>query len=128
MKRGGSCRPRKCLWPNRCFLRAILVDCMPKLYEYLGILIYFYSNEHEPIHVHGRHGGRERRADIIVENGRVVRVEFSDVPNKRPLEGAKRRDFEEFVREKEEEIVQRWIAFFVQNIRTKPEIITRRIK
>ena len=26
---------------------------MPKLYEYLGIVVYFYSNEHEPIHVHG---------------------------------------------------------------------------
>ncbi len=69
---------------------------MPKLYEYLGILVYFYSNEHEPIHVHGRHAGCQRRAEIIVENGRVVRVEFSDVPGKRPLEPAKRRDFEEF--------------------------------
>ena len=28
---------------------------MPKIYEYLGILIYFYSNEHEPVHVHGRY-------------------------------------------------------------------------
>ncbi len=24
---------------------------MPKIFEYLGILIFFYSNEHEPIHV-----------------------------------------------------------------------------
>ena len=101
---------------------------MPKLYEYLGILVYFYSNEHEPIHVHGRHAGRQRRAEIISENGRIVRVEFSDVPGKPPLEGAKRRDFETFVEAKAEEIVQRWIQFFVQNIRTKPEIITRRIK
>jgi hypothetical protein len=41
---------------------------MPKLYEYLGILIYFYSNEHEPIHVHGKHAGRESRAEIILAN------------------------------------------------------------
>jgi hypothetical protein len=26
---------------------------MPKLYEYMGIIVPFYSNEHEPIHVHG---------------------------------------------------------------------------
>jgi hypothetical protein len=26
---------------------------MPKIYEYLGIIIMFYSNEHEPIDVHG---------------------------------------------------------------------------
>lgn len=27
---------------------------MPKIFEYLGILIFFYSNEHEPVHVHGK--------------------------------------------------------------------------
>ena len=27
---------------------------MPKIFEYLGILIFFYSNEHEPIHVHAK--------------------------------------------------------------------------
>ncbi len=25
---------------------------MPKIYEYLGFIFFFYSNEHEPIHVH----------------------------------------------------------------------------
>ena len=101
---------------------------MPKLYEYLGILIYFYSNEHEPIHVHGKHASRESRAEIIVENGRVLRVEISDIPGKRPLEGQKLRDFEAFVEARADEIVERWINFFVHNIRTKPETITRRIK
>ena len=101
---------------------------MPKLYEYLGILIYFYSNEHEPIHVHGRHAGRESRAEIILENGRVVEVEFGEVPGKRPLEGQKLKDFEALVETKAGEIVERWINFFVNNVRTKPEIITRRIK
>ena len=101
---------------------------MPKLYEYLGILIYFYSNEHEPIHVHGKHAGRESRAEIIVENGRVLRVEVSDIPGKRPLEGQKLRDFEAFVEAKAGEIVERWVNFFVHNIRTKHETITRRIK
>ena len=101
---------------------------MPKLYKYLGILIYFYSNEHEPIHVHGKHAGRESRAEIIVEDGRVVRVEIGEIPGKRPLEGQKLRDFESFVEARADEIVGRWINFFVHNVRAKPEIITRRIK
>src|ERR1044071_9779860 len=101
---------------------------MPKLYEYLGILIYFYSNDQEPIHVHGKNAGRESRAEIILEQGRVVRVEIGSVPGKRPLEGQKLKDFETFVEAKADDIVQRWIDFFVNNIRTKPEIITRRIK
>ena len=35
---------------------------MPKLYEYLGIIVLFYSNEHLPIHVHGKYQGKEMRA------------------------------------------------------------------
>ena len=62
---------------------------MPKLYEYFGIIVYFYTNEHEPIHVHGRHAGRESKAEIIRENGRIVDILFRDIPGKRPLEGVK---------------------------------------
>jgi Domain of unknown function (DUF4160) len=29
---------------------------MPKIFEYLGIILFFYSNEHEPIHVHATKG------------------------------------------------------------------------
>jgi len=86
---------------------------MPKLYEYLGILISFYSNEHEPIHVHGKH---------------AVGVVVGNVPGKRPLEGQKLKDFETLVNAKADAIVERWINFFVNNVRSKPEIITRRIK
>ena len=32
---------------------------MPKIYEYFGFVFYFYSNEHEPIHVHVTHDGCE---------------------------------------------------------------------
>ena len=101
---------------------------MPKLYEYLGIVVYFYSNEHESIHVHGRHGSRQSRAELIVENGRVVRVEFGEVAGKNPLEGQKLKDFQTLVEAKADDIVRRWIDFFVHNVRSKPEIINRRLK
>ncbi|MGI4734767.1 MAG: DUF4160 domain-containing protein [Janthinobacterium lividum] len=39
---------------------------MPKLYEYLGLIIFFYSNEHEPIHVHGQYDGRESKAEFLL--------------------------------------------------------------
>ena len=28
---------------------------MPKLYEYFGLIIMFYANEHVPVHVHGKY-------------------------------------------------------------------------
>ena len=64
----------------------------------------------------------------ILRNGRIVAIEFGNVPGKRPLEGQKMNDFETVVRAKAEEIVERWINFFVRNVRSKPEIINRRIK
>jgi hypothetical protein len=42
---------------------------MPKLYEYFGLIVMFYANEHEPVHVHGKCRGRESKAEIIVLEG-----------------------------------------------------------
>lgn len=78
--------------------------------------------------MHGRHAGRESRAEIIVESGRVVGVIFGRVPGRPPLEGQKRRDFQELVEAKADDIVRRWIEFFVHHIRSKPEVIVRRLK
>ncbi|MFM7374615.1 MAG: DUF4160 domain-containing protein [Chthoniobacterales bacterium] len=45
---------------------------MPKLYEYLGLDVFFYSNEHQPVHVHGKYQGREGRAELRIVEGRVI--------------------------------------------------------
>lgn len=42
---------------------------MPKIFEYFGFIFYFYSNEHEPIHVHVIHGARESIFDLIMMDG-----------------------------------------------------------
>ena len=39
---------------------------MPKIFEYLGIVIFFYSNEHEPIHVHASYDGLECKAEFLL--------------------------------------------------------------
>lgn len=58
---------------------------MPKLYEYFGLVGLFYSNEHDPIHVHGRYENREAKAEIIVENGIITEVRFVHVKGKSEL-------------------------------------------
>jgi hypothetical protein len=60
---------------------------MPKLYEYFGIIIFFYANEHEPIHVHGEYQGRESKAEIIMVEGKIVEFRFSGVDGRKPLRG-----------------------------------------
>ena len=59
---------------------------MPKLYEYFGLIILFYSNEHEPIHVHGKYQGKESKAEIIFEDGKFIEVRIIDVNGKEPLD------------------------------------------
>ena len=49
---------------------------MPKIYEYLGILIFFYSNEHEPIHVHGNYNGLESKAEFLIVDGKIVEIKI----------------------------------------------------
>ena len=41
---------------------------MPTIFEKDGYKFFFYSNEHEPIHVHVRHGGGEAVFEIIGNN------------------------------------------------------------
>ena len=47
---------------------------MPKIYEYLGLIIFFYSNEHEPIHVHARYGSQESKAEFVIIAGRIEEI------------------------------------------------------
>ena len=76
---------------------------MPKLYEYFGLLVMFYSNEHEPVHVHGKCQGREMRAELIIVNGLVVDVRFMYQPGRLPLSDSEIRFFKEIVVAKSDE-------------------------
>ena len=101
---------------------------MPKLYEYFGLIVLFYSNEHEPIHVHGKSQGRECRAEIVVLNGNVVEIRYGSVAGRMPLAVNEMRYFEEVVTARADDIVAKWIDFFVLNKSVTSERITRRLK
>jgi hypothetical protein len=101
---------------------------MPKLYEYFGLAVFFYTNEHEPIHVHGRFQGGHARAEIILKNGKVWRIDFSNVKGKPAMAPGKVKEFQILVRMKADDIVRRWVDYFVFKKHTRPEIITRRLK
>jgi len=101
---------------------------MPKLYEYFGLIIMFYANEHEPVHVHGKFQGRESRAEIIVLNGVVSEIRYSAVAGRDPLGTNEMRHFEEVVSARADDIITKWIDFFVLHKSITPERITRRLK
>tara|TARA_R110001583_G_scaffold18891_10_gene74714 strand:- start:332 stop:637 length:306 start_codon:yes stop_codon:yes gene_type:complete len=86
---------------------------MPKIFEYLGIIIMFYSNEHEPIHVHGKYQGHESKADFIIKEGVIIDIQIKKVKGKRPLPIKELKEFKVFVEKFKNEIVQKWVDYFV---------------
>ena len=86
---------------------------MPKIFEYLGILIFFYSNEHEPIHVHAKKGEFESKAEFSIVNGKISEIKITNISEARPLKGKDLKDFEVFLEKYAERIVEKWISYFV---------------
>jgi pyruvate-formate lyase-activating enzyme len=101
---------------------------MPSIFEYLGILIFFYSNEHEPIHVHGKYDGFESKAEFYIVDGKVIEIKIMPIKGYRPLTGSKLKDFEDFLEAYSEKVVQKWIDYFVYHKDIEFEKINTRIK
>ncbi len=101
---------------------------MPKIYEYLGILIFFYSNEHEPIHVHGKYEGCESKAEFFIVYGKIVEIKIKAIKGLKPLTGNKLKDFENFLEIYANKIVQKWIDYFIYHKDVEFEKINTRIK
>lgn len=100
---------------------------MPKLYEYFGLIVLFYSNEHYPIHVHGKYQGMESKAELIFEDGRFVEVSISNVKGKKPLDPKSVNKLRRLVELYKEDIITKWMDFFVYNKPIKSEKITDKI-
>ncbi len=100
---------------------------MPKLYEYFGLIFLFYSKEHDPIHVHGKYQNKESKAEIIFDNGKFREIIIKEVPGKEPLDPRNLKKFKTIVELYRDDIVHKWIDFFVYNIEIVPEKITKKI-
>ncbi len=99
---------------------------MPKIFEYFGFIFYFFSNEHEPIHVHVTKGGRETIFELIMENGQLMEIRQRAKTGAEPLANKEIETAEKFIRKYARNIIEKWIRFFVwkqqvrsTNIKTK---------
>jgi hypothetical protein len=101
---------------------------MPKIYEYLGILIFFYSNEHDPVHVHGKYNEFEISAEFFIVDGKIEEIRIKPIKGRRPLEGNKFRDFKEFISLYGDRIVEKWVDYFVYHKDVAFERINKPVK
>lgn len=98
---------------------------MPNLYIYCGITIFFWSNEHKPIHVHGEIGGAEIKASIHMEEGKITRITYEEKKGKFKPNDLK--NFKKFMKEFKYILVEKWCDYFVKGITPECVAITRRL-
>ena len=86
---------------------------MPKIFEYFGYIFYFFSNEHEPIHVHVIHGDKESIFDLIMMNGTLERINVRTRKGVEALSDKEKRVAEAFINKYHRNIIEKWVKFFV---------------
>lgn len=100
---------------------------MPKIFEYFGFIFYFYSNEHEPIHVHVQHGGKESIFDLIMMNGELLEVRVREKKSAEPLPEKDKRIAEKFIRKYHKNIIDKWVKFFIMKQAVRSTNIKKKI-
>ncbi|WP_210416904.1 DUF4160 domain-containing protein [Echinicola soli] len=69
---------------------------MPKIFEYLGIVLYFYSNEHEPVYDHAAKSGKETKVSFIMREGVIDEIIISNVQGRSSLKGQDLQNLKKF--------------------------------
>lgn len=100
---------------------------MPKIFEYFGFIFYFYSNEHEPVHVHVIHGDQESIFDLIMMDGELSEIHVREKKGVEPLSDKDKRTAEAFIQKYYKNIIDKWVKFFVMKQRIRTTIIRKKL-
>jgi len=100
---------------------------MPKIFEYFGFIFFFYSNEHEPIHVHVMHKGCQSIFELIMLDGKLEEIRVREKAGEEPLSSKDQKTAEEFIRKYSKNIIAKWVKFFVMRQAIKSTIIKTKL-
>ena len=101
---------------------------MGKIFEYFGFIFYFFSNEHDPIHVHVKQGSEECIFDIILEDAKLIRLDRREKQGAEPMNAKDAAEAVAFINEYWQEIVEKWVSFHVYHQVVKNTKINKRIR
>ena len=101
---------------------------MPRIYEYLGILISFFSNEHDPIHVHAFYQDYAVKIEFYLMNNKIKKIKYLKIKGYEEFPPAKLKALKKFVKAYQERIIQKWVLHFVGHSKMKCERITKVVK
>lgn len=92
---------------------------MPKIYTYKGISLWFWSNEHDPIHIHARCGGATVVVKLFIREGKVYRVTYT--PENGKFDADKMKALKKLVSVTKQNICYRWVEYFIYHNHVSPE-------
>lgn len=98
---------------------------MPKIYEYFGIVIRFFSDEHQPIHVHASYEDSVMKVSFHIRDGKIYRVSYTEINGKFPP--AKIKELKDFVSVYKTDIVKAWDNYFIWKTKVDFVRITKKI-
>jgi hypothetical protein len=87
---------------------------MPKIFEYFGLVFYFWANDHLPIHVHASKGETESTFELCFTEGILTEIKLKRHKNiKKALSETDIKKAKSFIQTYYGEIVEKWFKFFV---------------
>ncbi|WP_310587704.1 DUF4160 domain-containing protein [Dyadobacter fanqingshengii] len=95
--------------------------------EYFGIVFYFYSNDHLPIHVHVSYNEFETVFEIFFEEGKLKEVRLREVSGVEALPAVQFKEAKKVIEAYAEVIVNSWTDFFVLKKKVSILKITKRL-
>ena len=99
---------------------------MPKIFQYLGFIIRFYTNDHLPVHVHVQLQQRAAKAEFKI-SGENVTLIFKKVKGKQPLTEAEANNVAVFLKAYHKQIIVKWETVFIYHKKVKCEIIVKNL-
>ncbi|MBQ8500248.1 MAG: DUF4160 domain-containing protein [Bacteroidales bacterium] len=97
---------------------------MPKIFEYFGLVFFFYSNEHEPIHVHVMHGACQLIFELIYEDGELKKLRQRPAKGYPVLNTGEAKTAEDFIKAYASQVVGKWVDYFIM----KKKVVCTEIK
>ncbi len=99
---------------------------MPKIYEYIGYIFFFYSNDHPPVHFHVMKGERLMKVELTYVDETLF-VKFFKIKKTPSFSLSQQKEIEIFVRKYHVYIVNKWNDFFEKGKKPNFKIIKDKI-
>ena len=99
---------------------------MPKIYEYLGFVFFFYTNEHLPVHVHVSKAEGESKCELLFIEGKLE-LQWKKIKGKKELSGKEKLEAGIFIEKYHKQILAKWQQVFILHQKVTCEKINRKV-